>query len=374
MTSKRRASVYTVGILAVVGFGFVDFACSGSDSNPGTTAGTGGSSSIAGTGGTNVGTGGTSSKATGGGTTASGVGGTTASNGGATAALTGGTPPVSTGGTPAVTTGGTPAVTTGGTPAVTTGGTPAVSTGGAPTGGQNSTGASTLTGGTTPIATGGTIAVATGGSTSVGTGGDTSVTSGGTTSAATGGDTSGATGGDTSAATGGTTSAATGGTNTGGGTSTTTCGTFTPPTLPGSLCSGLTTAAGVAPAKNGTCTSTDPQVCYSTCGPAKMGYKSETCNTGTLKYDESACTFPGTDYSCFKIPTTYNSSCPAVPHSGDNCATLGLAAGVVCGPTYTSTSSSTPANGYCICNSGTNITFSCASTSAWPCPSGAGCT
>ncbi len=263
----------------------------------------------------------------------------------------------------------TNAVATGGTVAAATGGTVAIATGGKPaTGGTNAV----TTGGTAPTATGGTVAGTTGGTSAGTTGGTNAVSTGGTSPGTTGGTSAGDTGGSSAAMTGGTSAG-----TTGGGTSTTSCSTFTAPALPtgGILCSSApVTAAGAAPKKNGACIATDTQVCYSTCGPATMGYKTETCGTTyPSTYTESACIFPGSDYSCFKIPSTYNSACPAVPMASTSCTTLG--AGVVCGPTYLTNGGTVAAAGYCICNNnGTTLTFSCASAASWPCPNSAGCT
>src|SRR5437764_514449 len=72
--------------------------------------------------------------------------------------------------------------------------------------------------------------------------------------------------------------------------------TFTP------LCSNVPlTAAGAAPTKGGVCTAADPQLCYKTCGPFNIGFKSETCS-GTSYSEMMGCSFPAADYSCYKIP------------------------------------------------------------------------
>ena len=227
-------------------------------------------------------------------------------------------------------------------------------------------------GGTAAIATGGTIAATTGGATAVGTGGDTSVTTGGTTSAATGGDTSASTGGDTSTATGGTTSAATGGgTSAGGGTS----NPYTP------ACG--STLAGTAVAKGVACTTSDVQLCYKTCGPQSVGFKSETCttpaapSTATPSYvEQSGCSFlTGVDYSCYKIPVTADATCPTTaPQSNTACT---VATCIVCGGTTTATtpgyldSGGNAKTGFCVCTASGK--WSCASATAWPCPNGQGC-
>jgi hypothetical protein len=201
--------------------------------------------------------------------------------------------------------------------------------------------------------------------TTTGAGGDTSTTAAVTTGAGgtnvtTGGVTTGATtsGGDTTVTTGATTGA-------GGGSG----GMFTP------LCAGLTTAANVPPTKNGACTATDPQLCYKTCGPQSVGFKSETC-TGGAYAEQSGCTFPdGADYSCYKIPGAIDASCPTTaPKAGDACT---VATCTLCnvGGGYLD-SSGNPKTGYCVCpapGAGGVSKWSCASATSWPCPSGSGC-
>src|SRR6185503_21121380 len=82
-------------------------------------------------------------------------------------------------------------------------------------------------------------------------------------------------------------------------------GTFSP------LCSAVPpTAAGGEPTKGGVCTAADTQLCYKTCGPQSIGFKSETC-TGGLYVEQSGCSFrAGMDYSCYKIPATISAACP----------------------------------------------------------------
>ena len=88
----------------------------------------------------------------------------------------------------------------------------------------------------------------------------------------------------------------------------TSSGDFTP------SCTGLTTAGGVAPTKGGTCTATDPALCYKTCGPQSIGFKQETCPSGGGTYaEQSGCSFlPTGDYSCYKLPATADPTCPTV--------------------------------------------------------------
>lgn len=149
-------------------------------------------------------------------------------------------------------------------------------------------------------------------------------------------------------------------------------GAFTP------LCSDVpVTAAGVAPTKAGVCTATDTQVCYKSCGPQNTGFKSETCTAGAYQ-EQSGCSFPpDADYSCFKIPTTQDASCPTETISASTGCTV-----KACTPCTDATghyldTSMNQKVGYCVCpmpgSSGTSK-WSCASSTAWPCPTGKGCT
>jgi hypothetical protein len=198
---------------------------------------------------------------------------------------------------------------------------------------------------------------------------------GGTTGAAGAPDTTpaGGTGGaasapDTTPAGGITAAAGTTGTSSGGTTAAST-GAFDP------LCSTLLTAANALPTKGGVCTATDPQVCYKTCGPKSVGFKSETCSGGAYQ-EQTGCSFPtGIDYSCYKIPATIDPSCPTtVPQANTPCT---VADCVPCNVNNGyNDSSGTAKTGYCICPAtaaGTPGKWTCASTTAWPCPAGQGC-
>jgi len=201
-----------------------------------------------------------------------------------------------------------------------------------------------------PSGAGGTTGAVTG------TGGSSAVTgTGGSTAVAVG--TGGSTG--TAVGTGGTTTTPTGGTT----------GTYDP------LCGSLLTAAGVAPTKNGICVAADSQLCYKTCGPNSVGFKSETCTAGVY-VEQSGCSFPtGVDYSCYKIPTTVDATCPTTaPQASQPCT---VATCTLCGGTTGYLDSTGAAKtGYCVCPapgaSGTSK-WSCASSTAWPCPAGQGC-
>ena len=199
-------------------------------------------------------------------------------------------------------------------------------------------------------ATGGT-----GGAAVMGTGGSAPGT-GGTTATSTGGTTATSTGGTTTTSTGGTSGGAAGSTGTSG---------FGMPAC-------TTTSSGAAVKKAGPCTASDPQMCYNTCGPEKSGVKLETCTGGA--YTEMNCQFdPSKDFSCYKIPTTSPAACPTTAITSGTACTVPDC--TVCGGT-TGYLDSTGAmkTGYCVCQSAsTNPTWSCASTTAWPCPSGSGC-
>jgi hypothetical protein len=134
--------------------------------------------------------------------------------------------------------------------------------------------------------------------------------------------------------------------------------------------------------KGGACTPADQQFCYKTCGPERTGVKTETCTTAGTYAEMSGCSFdPSKDYSCYKIPTTAQTACPAgvtpqgsaacdVPH----CTLCNSLQGVVGGQYLDSTGA--PKTGWCTCqepNSAGMRTWTCASDTAWPCPLGAGC-
>jgi hypothetical protein len=152
---------------------------------------------------------------------------------------------------------------------------------------------------------------------------------------------------------------------------------------------GTTGAGGSAPgqptcastvAKAGTCAATDQQLCYKTCGPADTGFKSETCNGGS--YTEGSCTFPPGDYTCEALPTSIPAACPTTaPEAGSAQPACTVPTCTVCGgynmngttPTQTTgylDSTGAPKVGYCVCAGSTPATmhWSCASTTAWPCP------
>jgi hypothetical protein len=193
--------------------------------------------------------------------------------------------------------------------------------------------------------------------------GNTTAQGGGTSSSAGTGTDSG---GSTTIA--GTSGSVAGGTSVAGATGT--GGDFMP------LCTAVPlTAAGVAPTKAGACVAADSQLCYKTCGPLSSGFKSETCMNGAY-VEQSGCSFPPTlDASCFKIPTAIDASCPTtIPQASQPCT---VAQCTLCnvGGNYSDSTGASKA-GYCVCPapgaSGTSK-WSCASTTAWPCPMGQGC-
>ena len=237
---------------------------------------------------------------------------------------------------------------------------PSTSTGTGATGNTTSTGATGNVGGSAQGTAGSTVvAQGGGGASSTGTAGSTSIAGSTSSTGGTGSGTAGETG---TAGTGTGTAGASTGTGGSGGS-------FTP------LCGGLTTAAGPAPTKAGACTAADPQLCYKTCGPNSVGFKSETCTAGVYA-EQSGCSFPsGVDYSCYKIPDAVDASCPTTtPQASQPCS---VAACTLCnvGGSYLDSTGATKA-GYCVCPaagaSGTSK-WSCASTTAWPCPNGQGC-
>ena len=151
-----------------------------------------------------------------------------------------------------------------------------------------------------------------------------------------------------------------------------TAGAFTP------LCSDVpVTAAGAAPTKAGVCTATDTQVCYKSCGPQNTGFKSETCTTGAYQ-EQTGCSFPpDADYSCFKIPTTQDASCPTETITASTACTLKACTACSDATGHYLDTGMNQKVGYCVCPmpgaSGTSK-WSCASSTAWPCPTGKGCT
>lgn len=137
------------------------------------------------------------------------------------------------------------------------------------------------------------------------------------------------------------------------------------------LCASLLTTFGSPPSKGGACAPTDPQLCYKTCGPQSIGYKSETCSSGV--YVEGPCQFaPGGDFSCYAIPPTIDPACPALPPQAGTECDVPACTPCSAGGTYLD-SAGTPKIGYCVCVPGTVQKWSCAPVTSWPCPGGTGC-
>lgn len=136
------------------------------------------------------------------------------------------------------------------------------------------------------------------------------------------------------------------------------------------------TAAGLDIKKGVQCTAKDPQICFRTCGPQSVGWKSETCSAGV--YAEGTCQFPGAaDYSCFKIPPAIDMTvCPATKPQASQACTVPQCTLCNVNGQYIDSSGNVK-NGYCVCGqpSVTNGTrnWSCASSTAWPCPQSNGC-
>lgn len=138
-------------------------------------------------------------------------------------------------------------------------------------------------------------------------------------------------------------------------------GTFaTPPACPTNL------------VKGSPCTDIDLPLCSKTCGPERVGFKTETCLGGV--YVEDPCQFdPLSDYSCYAIPAMESPACPtALPQAGaacliPDCTLCGVSNGYL-------DSTGAAKTGYCVCLASTaNPIWSCATATAWPCPSGNGC-
>ncbi len=136
------------------------------------------------------------------------------------------------------------------------------------------------------------------------------------------------------------------------------------------------TAAGDEIKKGAACTAEDPECCWRSCGPQSIGWKTETCLAGF--YEEGDCQFPAdADYSCFAIPDEIDAeACPrdAPPQATGDCD---VAECILCNldDTYLDSKGSAKV-GFCVCqppNSDGKRTWSCGSSTAWPCPLGQGC-
>lgn len=126
--------------------------------------------------------------------------------------------------------------------------------------------------------------------------------------------------------------------------------------------------------KGSPCDASSVQVCYRRCGPDSIGYKSETCQFGSYM-EQSGCSFPtAANYSCYKIPPSLPKECPGtVPRAAQECQVstcIACFGGNVNNPQYQD-STGMQKEGYCVCSSAG--LWTCASTTSWPCPDGAGC-
>jgi hypothetical protein len=143
-----------------------------------------------------------------------------------------------------------------------------------------------------------------------------------------------------------------------------------------------TTTPGVAIAKGVACTAADTQLCYKTCGPMNVGFKTETCYGGV--YVEGDCVFPSeVSYACFRIPTADSVRCPATAPQHNQPCTLPICS-LPCGTTacelcgirtgYLDSAGSAKV-GYCVCIAAAagGGKWACAPVTAWPCPAGEGC-
>jgi hypothetical protein len=200
-------------------------------------------------------------------------------------------------------------------------------------------------------------------------GGNTASTtsSGGATGSASTGGATGTGGSTVASSSGGTTGTATGtgGTAVGGATGAT---SFSP------SCDAVPVTAAGPPTKGGACTPTDSQLCYKTCGPQSIGFKSETC-TGNVYAEMSGCNFPAGDYSCYKIPATVSATCPATPPQASMPCTVAKCTLCSVAGNYLDSSGASKI-GYCVCPDPPATgpsKWSCATTTAWPCPAGQGC-
>jgi hypothetical protein len=141
-------------------------------------------------------------------------------------------------------------------------------------------------------------------------------------------------------------------------------------------CSLGTTVSGEEIKKGTFCTTGDPELCYRECGPLQIGWKSETCLAGV--YAEGDCTFPEDgDYSCFAIPDAIDTAvCPtdSPPKSLDECDIPECTLCNLNGQYFDTASNAK--EGYCVCREPDENgvrTWTCASTTAWPCPFSRGC-
>jgi len=136
------------------------------------------------------------------------------------------------------------------------------------------------------------------------------------------------------------------------------------------------TQAGEEIKKGTPCAPEDPEVCYRPCGPDQVGWKTETCLAGV--YTEGDCTFPPEkDYSCYAIPDEIDAAAcglTAAPSATDECdAPLCTVCNL---DGFYQDSGTNAKEGYCVCREPDETgkrRWTCASTTAWPCPFNQGC-
>lgn len=172
-----------------------------------------------------------------------------------------------------------------------------------------------------------------------------------------------------------------GGTTAQGGSAGSAGSTMNPPPHPDFMppCFASTTGAGEEILKGVSCTSTDPQTCYRPCGPAQVGWKLEECRAGV--YAEEDCRFPTDgDYSCYRLPDNPEdideAACglTAPPAARDEC-TAQVCMACNFNGFYEDTGGDAK-EGFCVCREPDETgvrRWTCASDTAWPCPTSAGC-
>jgi hypothetical protein len=135
---------------------------------------------------------------------------------------------------------------------------------------------------------------------------------------------------------------------------------------------GAPPACAASVTKGAACADSDVQACTKTCGPERVGTKTETCQASA--YVEGLCQFdPSANYACYAVPDAPGPGCPtALIQAGSPCTIPDC---IVCGgSTGYLDSTGAMKTGYCVCQAAaTNPTWSCALTSAWPCPGGTCC-
>jgi hypothetical protein len=140
------------------------------------------------------------------------------------------------------------------------------------------------------------------------------------------------------------------------------------------LCSDVPATAAGAPTKGGACTATDSQLCYKTCGPQSVGFKSETCTNGAY-VEQTGCSFPDGDYACYKIPAAVDATCPKMPPQATMACDVAMCTPCNVDGNYLDSSGASK-QGYCVCPEAGEMgmrKWSCASSTSWPCPLGKGC-